>query len=1294
MKPLKVALFLLFLSGIVFAQSLEEQFQAADAELNRVYKELRSNLNEQQKAELKKVQMAWLKEIYKTADQASTPQQRQRFLTQATLERTQALGRALIQVSGTSAPQQKRSLTSDAASQASDAELTPQQRANREHNLATLKNADEELNAVYKEALRLLSPAEQNKLRQDQREWLAQASGGVSFDKHRDLVSAIGLINARTFKLKDIAANKSSRDLKEEKIKFSAEIPESSPVLVTPQESAIKELNSISDSSDGRFVCLAGQNIVEIWSVEDNALLHSLNLPSDFARLLPDQAILLGVGKRVFSSDVTYTGSEMRGSASCLTGVSLLTRQEIFACDLGLKESERIPITKPWRNGYFISRDGTSVVEQYLDSMGGDLQEAFAVCFSPSLSLKTGEAIFRSGSYDPSRNELIGSASNRMSLSQVISRPSEIIKVNDSPNREFRAVSDKEASSRNFDQSSIILDSSISLAQSGDEVILKWPKSDLSWKVPLFKANVTGLATSVNDPKIAIYGGDTIRIANELTLQSKKFTIAGEEILAAAFSPNGQKVAVLSRKKTDEKTPISESQEDNFTYNGTVFDIDASATIRTASVPAELFHKNSSSAMDLRWLGSGIFLSGGAKFDEHFNIVAKIQKCFFPTSRLDPEVLVRADEKPIADESERRKSARSTTIIDPSTLKHIGKVPYDSSDADPTCPDLPPFDIDATYQRILKGWKYWRGGGGIFLVGPEGRRELQTNSDEMPVFCAMSGFDYALTLSPHPDGKRLQASLLPAKESVQSNTSTNAVFDMPMGSAYQMAAGGAAFYGVEGKRFVTKYGIKPNEIKPIVSYLVGDAGAVAITPEHYYLSNGKPYNLVRFTKGLKSYPFEQFDLRLNRPDIVLERLGAPAEAVAIAKQLREKRLKRMGVTEDMLQPDFHLPEIEIVGDLPSSTTESELALKIKASDSKYPLDRLRLYVNNVPVNGKEGELLRDANSQTLERTIPIKLASGRNKIQVSVLNSAGAESLYANAEITCAAQHPKPTLYAIAMGVSEYANPDWNLKYAAKDAKDVAERIRVRSGASYGDLKELLLTDREVTKESLTKIREFLSKATVDDTVLMFVAGHGLLDEKYDYYFGTSDIDFSNPSGKGIAFEEFDDLLAELPCLKKSLLIDTCHAGELDEDEKKALAAAQTAPASTGSSQQVAMHQVGTRGMTIKPIEGARGKSEWYDRLQGLFVDLRRGSGSTILSSSAGAEYALESSEQKNGLFTYAVLEALDGKQGSDANKDGSVTMSELADYVKTRVAALTNNKQTPNVRRVNLEADFALSKK
>ena len=488
---------------------------------------------------------------------------------------------------------------------------------------------------------------------------------------------------------------------------------------------------------------------------------------------------------------------------------------------------------------------------------------------------------------------------------------------------------------------------------------------------------------------------------------------------------------------------------------------------------------------------------------------------------------------------------------------------------------------------------------------------------------------------------------------------------------------------------------------------------VYLTTDGFYASvNRSPLGL-HFSDSFKTYPFEQFDLRLNRPDIVLERLGAPDEAVGIAKQLREKRLKRMGVTEEMLKPDFHVPEVEIVGDIPATTEAGKINFSIKASDSKYPLERLKVSVNNVPVNGRDGELLREESKadtgmfrhitgafaesstgpQSLERTVPIKLAAGRNKIQVSVLNNAGAESLYANTEINCTAKRPKPTLYAVAMGVSEYSNPDWNLKYAAKDAKDMLAKLKARSGDNYGEVKELLLTDKEVTKESIAKIRDFLSGATIDDTVLMFVAGHGLLDSKYDYYFGTTDIDFNNPAAAGIAFEEFDDLLADLPSLKKSLLIDTCHAGELDDDEKTLLASAGGVSAPLPASNGIAMRSIGTRGMNVKAVEGARGASEWYDRLQGLFVDLRRGSGSTILSSSAGAEYALESSEQQNGLFTYAVLEALDGKNDADTNKDGSVQMSELGEYVKKRVAELTNNKQTPNTRRVNLEGDFALAK-
>ena len=57
------------------------------------------------------------------------------------------------------------------------------------------------------------------------------------------------------------------------------------------------------------------------------------------------------------------------------------------------------------------------------------------------------------------------------------------------------------------------------------------------------------------------------------------------------------------------------------------------------------------------------------------------------------------------------------------------------------------------------------------------------------------------------------------------------------------------------------------------------------------------------------------------------------------------------------------------------------------------------------------------------------------------------------------------------------------------------------------------------------------------------------------------------------------------------------------------------------------------------------------------------------------------------------LAEALEGEKDDDTDQDRSIEMSELGEYVKKRVAELTNNKQTPNTRRVNLEGDFILAK-
>ena len=79
-----------------------------------------------------------------------------------------------------------------------------------------------------------------------------------------------------------------------------------------------------------------------------------------------------------------------------------------------------------------------------------------------------------------------------------------------------------------------------------------------------------------------------------------------------------------------------------------------------------------------------------------------------------------------------------------------------------------------------------------------------------------------------------------------------------------------------------------------------------------------------------------------------------------------------------------------------------------------------------------------------------------------------------------------------------------------------------------------------------------------------------------------------------------------------------------------------------------------------------------------------------VISSASGAEYAFESPEWKNGVFTYAILEGLQSG-GADADSSGAVRVSELRDYVVDRVRDLTRGKQTPTARRENLEDDFQI---
>jgi uncharacterized caspase-like protein len=72
--------------------------------------------------------------------------------------------------------------------------------------------------------------------------------------------------------------------------------------------------------------------------------------------------------------------------------------------------------------------------------------------------------------------------------------------------------------------------------------------------------------------------------------------------------------------------------------------------------------------------------------------------------------------------------------------------------------------------------------------------------------------------------------------------------------------------------------------------------------------------------------------------------------------------------------------------------------------------------------------------------------------------------------------------------------------------------------------------------------------AAPDDQVMVFVSGHGFLSEDAGYYFGTWDVDPADPAQRGLSYDDLLSVFDGLQAHRRVLLLDTCHADELDAD--------------------------------------------------------------------------------------------------------------------------------------------------
>ena len=266
-----------------------------------------------------------------------------------------------------------------------------------------------------------------------------------------------------------------------------------------------------------------------------------------------------------------------------------------------------------------------------------------------------------------------------------------------------------------------------------------------------------------------------------------------------------------------------------------------------------------------------------------------------------------------------------------------------------------------------------------------------------------------------------------------------------------------------------------------------------------------------------------------------------------------------------------------------------------------------------------------------------------------------------------------PNLYAIMVGVSDYKGDELDLKFAAKDATDIA-------GAVANAAKKLLNTDGKEhvfvynlttakdryqlpEKNNIKKLLEEIgTKSTANDILMVFFAGHGVMEgEQKQFYFLTADASTlaagSSVTEVGISTAELTEWMKpqNIKAQKRILIFDACNSGQAIKDFVKM----------GNDNQNYLAARNDDNAQQIKAIDKLNEKS-------GLF----------ILSASASNQSAYEMGRYSQGLLTYSLLKAI--KQQPDILEEGKYLnvnrWFNAAEKTVSELAKETGARQEPQV--------------
>ncbi|HZN05795.1 MAG TPA: caspase family protein [Pyrinomonadaceae bacterium] len=385
--------------------------------------------------------------------------------------------------------------------------------------------------------------------------------------------------------------------------------------------------------------------------------------------------------------------------------------------------------------------------------------------------------------------------------------------------------------------------------------------------------------------------------------------------------------------------------------------------------------------------------------------------------------------------------------------------------------------------------------------------------------------------------------------------------------------------------------------------------------------------------------------------------------------------KRPRVAQDVSKKDRRQPVVKLSLDGPAASTIASRTVKVKIDITDAPADKdnpkgsgaqdVRLFRNGSLVKVWHGDVLKGQAAASLEQEITV--TTGPNRLVAYAFNrdnvkSKDAPLVFEGAE----SLKRKGTAYIIAVGVNEYANPQYNLKYAVADAKSFGDEMRRKQTqiAGFERVEVIELLDANATKENILSVikrlagepgpptlkagaADGLKRVEPEDTVIIYYAGHGTAQQQR-FYLIPHDLGYTGDRRRlteaglktmlshSISDIELQAAVEGLDAGHLLLIIDACNSGQALEAEEK-----RRGPMNSKGLAQLA-----------------------YEK------------GMYILTAAQSFQAALEAAQLGHGYLTYALVEEGLKTPVADAEpKDGVLIAREWLNFATERVPRMQEEK-------------------